>query len=111
MKVKITHLIDPVFYQTTVQGIEGLIPRGAMAAIGCALRSAIRGALSLVIEHKREFAFLDTDIPLGVPPIVQHHTASLCSHFERYAANMQLYFGRFEQDQVGLQSFYLDESN
>lgn len=38
------------------------------------LRSALRDALTLVIRHKGRLLLVDTDIPIGVPPVVREHS-------------------------------------
>lgn len=60
-------------------------PHGFWASIGTPLRSALRGALTLCVEFKGKFFYLDTDIERGVPPIVRARTEQVRQIIKRKA--------------------------
>ncbi len=74
-KVVIRHLVEPVYYETALNGIEGKVPRGILASCATNICTALRGKLVLLLEKCDQFFLVTTDVEAGVPPIVREHTA------------------------------------
>lgn len=73
MKLKVSLLLDSIFYRQDD-------PQRMMAQCAAMLRTALRGALTLLVVVVRpgkvsNLALLDTDVQHGVPPIVRESTA------------------------------------
>jgi hypothetical protein len=69
--VRVTLFRDGIYYAKNAHP-------GAMAKLTVIIRTALRGALTLLLEHKGQFFMVDTNIPKGVPSVVRFHSAHTC---------------------------------